>query len=213
MLSLSCSAFADTVWLNNGDRLTGEILLLDGGKLSFKTKYAGRVLIDWKDIDTLSADKPLMLRRTGRDSESSERLRAAGVGMVRVVNGHERVVALADIDRLVFGAVGHEAYRVVRAERPLDDARFDDCADILVEIRVEDERTKRRFRVPFGAGNERDELFEHFVDADPRPVCRGGNYFDVPGNARCAVRLGLQGPAYSDSRDGFRLCLGPPRGR
>ena len=101
LLSLSCSAFADTVWLNNGDRLTGEILLLDGGKLSFKTKYAGRVLIDWKDIDTLSADKPLMLRRTGRDSESSERLRAAGVGMVRVVNGHERVVALADIDRLV----------------------------------------------------------------------------------------------------------------
>ena len=43
------------MWLNNGDRLTGEILLLDGGKLSFKTKYAGRVLIDWKDIDTLSA--------------------------------------------------------------------------------------------------------------------------------------------------------------
>ena len=45
-----------------------------------------------------------------------------------------------------------------------------------------------------------------------RPVCRGGNYFDVPGNARCAVRLGLQGPAYSDSRDGFRIVLGLPRG-
>ncbi len=51
----------------------------------------------------------------------------------------------------------------------------------------------------------------YFVEANPRPVCRGGNYFDVPGNARCAVRLGLQGPAYSDSRDGFRLCLGTPR--
>ena len=50
----------------------------------------------------------------------------------------------------------------------------------------------------------------HFVDKDPHPVCRGGNYFDVPGNARCAVRLGLQGPAYSDSRDGFRICLGHP---
>lgn len=50
----------------------------------------------------------------------------------------------------------------------------------------------------------------HFVATDPRPVCRGGNYFDVPGNARCAVRLGLRGPAYSDSRDGFRLCLGRP---
>ena len=45
-----------------------------------------------------------------------------------------------------------------------------------------------------------------------RPVCRGGNYFDVPGNARCAVRLGIGGITYSDSRDGFRICLGVPRG-
>jgi len=52
----------------------------------------------------------------------------------------------------------------------------------------------------------------HVVEEKPRPVCRGGNYFDVPGNARCAVRLGLAGPSYSDSRDGFRICLGPPRG-
>ena len=44
-----------------------------------------------------------------------------------------------------------------------------------------------------------------------RPVCRGGNYFDVPGNARCAVRLGIMSVFYSDSRDGFRICLGAPR--
>ena len=56
---------------------------------------------------------------------------------------------------------------------------------------------------PLGAHEE-----PYFVDKDPRPVCRGGNYIDVPGNARCAVRLGLRGPAYSDSRDGFRICLG-----
>ncbi len=43
-----------------------------------------------------------------------------------------------------------------------------------------------------------------------RPVCRGGNYFDVPGNARCAVRLGIASVSYSDSRDGFRICLGTP---
>ncbi|MEO1982244.1 MAG: SUMF1/EgtB/PvdO family nonheme iron enzyme [Fuerstiella sp.] len=52
----------------------------------------------------------------------------------------------------------------------------------------------------------------YFVETKPRPVCRGGNYFDVPGNARCAVRLGLARPDYSDSRDGFRICLGVPRG-
>ncbi|HAD61431.1 MAG TPA: hypothetical protein DCG12_19510, partial [Planctomycetaceae bacterium] len=43
------------------------------------------------------------------------------------------------------------------------------------------------------------------------PVCRGGNYFDVPGNARCAVRLGIYSVSYSDSRDGFRVCIGKPR--
>ncbi|HEX7376927.1 MAG TPA: hypothetical protein VF278_07430 [Pirellulales bacterium] len=36
-------------------------------------------------------------------------------------------------------------------------------------------------------------------------------FFDVPGNARCAVRLGIQSVTYSDSRDGFRICLGVPR--
>ena len=59
---------------------------------------------------------------------------------------------------------------------------------------------------PKGAHEE-----SYFVAKNPQPVCRGGNYFDVPGNARCAVRLGLQGPSYSDSRDGFRLCLGKPK--
>ncbi|WP_394561634.1 DUF481 domain-containing protein [Aquipseudomonas alcaligenes] len=101
LLSLACPVVADTVWLNNGDRLTGEILLLDGGKLALKTKYAGKVLIDWKDIATLNADKPMMLRRDGLDSESSEQLRAAGPGKVKVINGQEREVALASISRLV----------------------------------------------------------------------------------------------------------------
>jgi formylglycine-generating enzyme required for sulfatase activity len=50
----------------------------------------------------------------------------------------------------------------------------------------------------------------YLVSENRRPVCRGGNYFDVPGNARCAVRLGLMSDSYSDSRDGFRICLGRP---
>jgi hypothetical protein len=92
---------ADTVWLNNGDRLSGEILLLDGGKLVLKTKYAGRVLIDWKNIDTLRSDKALLVKRSGFDSQHSQQLEAAGTGMVRVVNGRTQTVALADISQLV----------------------------------------------------------------------------------------------------------------
>jgi formylglycine-generating enzyme required for sulfatase activity len=52
----------------------------------------------------------------------------------------------------------------------------------------------------------------HFVAKDPHPVCRGASFMARPGYARCAVRLGLRSPIYSDSRDGFRLCLGVPRG-
>jgi len=55
----------------------------------------------------------------------------------------------------------------------------------------------------------------HYLDQEQQSVshavCRGGNYFDVPGNARCAVRLGIASVSYSDSRDGFRICLGTPR--
>ncbi|MDO9624248.1 MAG: DUF481 domain-containing protein [Pseudomonas sp.] len=92
---------ADTVWLSNGDRLSGEILLLDGGKLALKTRYAGQVLIDWKDIDTLRSDKPLLLRRQGLDSEHSKQLAAAGKGMVRVINATTQTVPLASITRMV----------------------------------------------------------------------------------------------------------------
>lgn len=61
----------------------------------------------------------------------------------------------------------------------------------------------------FDPAGGHEELYVN--ETDPHPVCRGGNYYDVPGNARCAVRLGLHGPQYSDSRDGFRICLGVPR--
>jgi sulfatase modifying factor 1 len=52
----------------------------------------------------------------------------------------------------------------------------------------------------------------HYENAErrnvARPVCLGGNYFDVPGYSRCAVRLGIKSVTYSDSRDGFRVSLG-----
>ena len=105
VLAWMVPALADTVWLNNGDRITGDIVLLDGGKLALKTKYAGQVLIDWKNIDTLRADKPLMLRRDGLDSNRSNQLLAAGKGMVRVVHdepgGKTTTVPLASITRMV----------------------------------------------------------------------------------------------------------------
>ncbi|WP_439887624.1 DUF481 domain-containing protein [Pseudomonas sp. MBLB4123] len=101
LLTLASPLWADTVWLANGDRLSGEIVLLDGGKLALKTRYAGQVLIDWQDIDTLRSDKPLLLRRQGLDSQHSQQLAAAGSGMVRVLGAKTETVPLASITRLV----------------------------------------------------------------------------------------------------------------
>ena len=44
---------ADTVILDNGDRLTGELQTLEEGKLSFKTCYAGTLSIDWEQVQEL----------------------------------------------------------------------------------------------------------------------------------------------------------------
>lgn len=80
----------------------------------------------------------------------------------------------------------------------------------------------RHFVKEIGYFNDADKLDGKNVNFDPKgghkelyvlkengkPICRRGNYFDVPGNARCAVRLGLHSESYSDSRDGFHICLG-----
>ena len=100
-LCLSGALWADTVWLDNGDRLTGKIVLMDGGKLVLKTRYAGQVTIDWKDIDTLRSEKPLLVKRNLTETLVSERLEAAGSGMVRVVNGKEVVMPLAEVHQLI----------------------------------------------------------------------------------------------------------------
>jgi formylglycine-generating enzyme required for sulfatase activity len=106
---------------------------------------------------------------------------------------------------------------------PLANAPWSDGYSFVAPVDHFGEQGRNGFGMADMCGNVWEVVLDHFdpeggheelyvVEENPRPVCRGGNYFDVPGNARCAVRLGLQGPSYSDSRDGFRICLGRPRG-
>ena len=53
LLMVSVSARAektDIVYLNNGDRITGEVKELSRGKLQFKTDHMGTIFIEWEDI-------------------------------------------------------------------------------------------------------------------------------------------------------------------
>jgi putative salt-induced outer membrane protein YdiY len=52
-------AFADEVWLKNGDRLTGKVVSLDAGTLVFKTSYAGDLSIKWEEVVNLKTDEPI----------------------------------------------------------------------------------------------------------------------------------------------------------
>ena len=107
---------------------------------------------------------------------------------------------------------------------PLASAPWSDGFSFVSPVDHYGEKGRNGFGMADMCGGVWEVVLDHFdpkggheelyvVKENPRPVCRGGNYFDVPGNARCAVRLGLAGPSYSDSRDGFRICLGPAVGK
>ena len=105
---------------------------------------------------------------------------------------------------------------------PLANAPWSDGFEFVSPVDQFGERGRNGFGLADMCGGVWEVILDHFdpkggheelvtVKENPQPVCRGGNYFDVPGNARCAVRLGLHSTSYSDSRDGFRICLGVPR--
>ncbi|MGH7232475.1 MAG: DUF481 domain-containing protein [Nitrospiraceae bacterium] len=58
-------AKADEVRLVNGDRLTGEIVKMEEGVLTFKTAYGGELSIDWKQVERLTSEKPMTVRIPG----------------------------------------------------------------------------------------------------------------------------------------------------
>ena len=63
-LAAACSpALADTVWMKNGDRLSGKIKVFDGGKLLLETPYGGSIALDWKQVKTLESDQELLVKQ------------------------------------------------------------------------------------------------------------------------------------------------------
>ena len=46
----------DVVTLPNGDRITGEVVRLDRGRLEFKTDDAGTLYFEWDKLATVRSD-------------------------------------------------------------------------------------------------------------------------------------------------------------
>jgi len=57
--------FSDQIVLNNGDRLTGTIVKLDGKTLSMKTAALGDINVDWSAVQQITSDQQLHIEASG----------------------------------------------------------------------------------------------------------------------------------------------------
>ncbi|MCF4998045.1 DUF481 domain-containing protein [Pseudomonas syringae] len=102
VFSASTPLLADTVWLKNGDKLSGKITLFDGGKLLIQTEYAGAVPIDWKQVKTLESDQEMLVKQDEYSGERAKSLTAAEDGKVTLANGEvPKTVELASIQQIL----------------------------------------------------------------------------------------------------------------
>ncbi|EFW86092.1 hypothetical protein ALP26_04920 [Pseudomonas savastanoi pv. glycinea] len=100
--TVSTPLLADTVWLKNGDRLTGTIKVFDGGKLLLQTEYGGAIPLDWKQVKTLQSDQPLLVKQDEHTGEVSKSLQALDDGKVVLANGDApKTVELASIHQII----------------------------------------------------------------------------------------------------------------
>ncbi|ALM85769.1 DUF481 domain-containing protein [Bordetella sp. N] len=76
------AALADTVWLDNGDQLTGTIKSLDGGILLVNTSYGGDIRVDFKHVKTLQSTDQLVVRDKNDAREYQAKLLRADPGKV-----------------------------------------------------------------------------------------------------------------------------------
>ena len=99
---LSATAAADTVWLKNGDRLTGTIKFYDGTKLALETDYGGTIALDWKKVATLESEQALLIKQDDFNGERAKSLQAAEPGQVTLANGDApKTVALSEIAQII----------------------------------------------------------------------------------------------------------------
>lgn len=59
LCAVAVVASADEVRFKSGDRLTGTVLKVDGGKMTFSSAVVGKVTINMADIETFSTDAPI----------------------------------------------------------------------------------------------------------------------------------------------------------
>ena len=83
-LTVCAAASADEVRFRNGDRLTGKVAEVSGGKLKLTTAAAGDVTVDLKDVETFATDEPVEIRLKDGTIRQSRITASGAAGAVSV---------------------------------------------------------------------------------------------------------------------------------
>jgi len=82
IILLAPAAWADTITLHNGDRLTGRVLHMSPSTLTFETTWAGELHIPRYEVRAIETDKPVGVLRERANRTESMTLGPAPAGQV-----------------------------------------------------------------------------------------------------------------------------------
>ena len=97
LVSTTLGVQADVLHLKNGDRLSGEVDSIVGGKVVLKTEFAGTLTVKQDAIAHLESDKTFELRRNGSDSIKGQFAVTDNAQEFRVEGGGLETIDLAGI--------------------------------------------------------------------------------------------------------------------
>ncbi|MBK8970063.1 MAG: DUF481 domain-containing protein [Hahellaceae bacterium] len=126
LLSLTTGqALADTVWLKNNDRLTGEIRYLEANALVIKTGALGTAVIKWSSIRSFESTQPLEVERRGVE----------GITLTTLYQGEEGTVTTASGEVIPLKSI----HSLARPNAWLDSWTWDGDLDFDLDIKNGDE--------------------------------------------------------------------------
>ncbi len=105
VILMAGNCLADEIRLKNGDRLTGQIIRMQEGKLILKTGYAGDISIAWQAVAGLKSDHPLKVHLKD-DTRLTGTASAVENGIIKLIPGHNEVpvaIRLADVKAIGAG--------------------------------------------------------------------------------------------------------------
>jgi putative salt-induced outer membrane protein YdiY len=99
--SLICSsvAMADVVTMKNGDRISGKVVAMAGGKLTIETSYAGKLTIDWDQVEGLVTDQPIKVKLTD-GSQTAGQAVAADKDVLSLAGTGKKQTVLAQVEAI-----------------------------------------------------------------------------------------------------------------